>query len=367
MNKIFKEILPNDPYQREKKELESYEKGSKDFYRILKGNLDQNDNFTELQLEALVELINIFTKEISLFEQNISKNFKAKESFKTIFLTKNKFYERILQRYSKYLSVLCFGKLKNITYINFKTLSNELKDGLSEIIDVIEKDVPKYDLLFSELDSLQNQNKKFEVYLGRDGIYAYEARRAGDIAQRRKLKVEDFSHREVIKIKPKYINYNTFIKDNYSEMDREKYLTSNEILHDQDLIIFDTGFTGSIPEQILKTLGFKDPDLNHRIKILGTNFFKNNENIDLNEIDIENMERIQSRLVKGLKPNYQNYLHVDIIEERPKKVMTATGIFEDKNGKLKPAENPYFNKIFFQYELIELTIRQYYYNREFYK
>ncbi len=72
------------------------------------------------------------------------------------------------------------------------------------------------------------------------------------------------------------------------------------------------------------------------------------------------------RMVKGLLPNLENYLHVDVIEERPKKVMTASGIFEDVDGKLKPVENPYFNKFFFQYELIELAIRQYFYNKEYF-
>lgn len=364
MNTNKMEILKSNPYQNDQEELSFYRKRAGEFNRIIQGDLKYTDNFSELQLEALIEITNIFTNEIKYFEECIETTPRVKKAFETIFQSKNKFYQGILKRYSTYISIICFGKIENIVYINFKTLGNEFRKGLQEVLDVVEKDIPKYELLFAELDSLQNQNKKFEVYLGRDGIYAFEGRRASDISRRRRITSKEFAERQKIKISPKYINFNTLIKEYYSEEDRKSYLESNDILPSHDLVIFDTGFTGSIPEQILKTLEFKDPDINNRIKILGTNYFTNNENIDLNEIGLEKMQRIQSRLVKGIKANYQSYLHVDIIEERPKKDMTASGIYQDDNGKLRPAEKPYFNVLFFHYELIELVIRQYFFNKK---
>jgi len=365
MNKKLKEISQINPYQNEQDEVALYRKKSSDFYRILQGDLKHSDGFSEVQLEALIELVEIFTKEISYFEEIIKTTPRVKKSFEIIFKTKNKFYQGILKRYSFYLSLICFGKIENITYVNFKTLGNELRKGLQEILDVVEKDIPKYNLLFDDLNSLRNKNKKFEIYLGRDGIYAYEGRRAADIANRRKIKRKsEYSKREEIKINPKYLNFNSVIKEYYSEEDRKKYLESNGISSDQDLIIFDTGFRGNIPEQILKTLGFKDSEIDKRIKILGTDLYNNNLNLNLNQIGLEKMERIQSRLVKGIKPSYLSYLHVDIIEERPKKEMTAAGIFVDDKGILKPIEKPHLNELFFYYELIELVIRQYYFNKD---
>ena len=357
------EILSKNPYEREKEDLEKYERNSREFYRIFKGDIGLQDNFTEIQLEIIFELINIFQSQIKYLENEIKKHPRSRKRFEVLFLTKEKYYERILNRFSKYISLLCYGDFKNLEGINLKNLQNCFKKGINEVIEVIENDVTKYDLLFSELDDYQNDSKKIEIYLGRDGIYAYEARRALDIARRKKLIGERVKRRKIVEIHPKYINYNTFIKDSYSEEDRKKYLESNGILSEQDMIIFDTGFTGSIPEQILKTLGFKNPDLEHRIKILGT-YYTNKQNENESP---EKIERIQKRLVKGILANEESYRHVDIIEERPKNVMTANGIFEDQNGKLKPIENPYFNEFYFQYGLIELTLRQYYFNREYFK
>jgi len=361
------EIFNKNPHEAEINEIHEYEKSSKEFFRILSGNLEKEDNFTELQLETIFEIINLFNQQILRFEREVANNPRAKQSFEIILHNKQKFYERILHRFAKYLSLICYGKLKNIVYINLKTLYNELKEAFDIMTDVVEKDIPKYNILFDDLNSLPNKNKKFEVYLGRDGIYAYEARRATDVAKRRELRGDDKNKREEIKINPKYINFNTLIKEHYSEEDRKRYLENNGIYPEQDLVIFDTGFTGSIPEQILKTLGFQDPDIDHRIKILGTHYYTNNQNLNINNVNPDLVEKIQSRLAKGLKPTYANYLHVDIIEERPKNTMSATGIYEDSNGKLKPAEKPYFDKAYFQYSLIELVIRQYYFNREIYQ
>jgi len=373
MNFRKQEILKSDPYEREKSELEMYESNSHLFYKALSqgtnlelGSFDLN----EIQVEVLKEIFILFQREIKEFEREIKENPKAVEKFNIIFLSKEKFYQRVLQRFSKYLSIITYGDIRQVPNLNIKMLKNFLKKGFKEMIEVAVDDIPKYELLFNELDDLSSSNKKTELYIGRDGIYAYEARRAIDVAKRRKLTGDKIKRRKALEIHPKYINYNSTIKENFKEEDRRRYLQDNGVYPEDDLIIFDTGYRGSIPEQILKTLGRKDyDDIQSRVKILGTDFYEGNEDVDLaaSPEEYEKALKYRSRIIKGIKNNLANYEHVGRIEERGKKYMTATGIFEDKNGKLKPAENPFFNEYFFEYELIELVIRQYFYNREFYK
>lgn len=369
--KLSQDKLPihsKDPYESPKKNLEFYEYMAQDFYKTLRGNIFENSNLSELEKEYLSEIISMFLSEIKNFEKSVLLNNKSKEKFEIIFLTKERFFEKILQKFSKYLSIVCFGDLKNITNLNVNNLRNVLKRALLETIFVVDSDIPLYELLFKELDEIRDSEKKCEVYIGRDGIYAFEGRRSLDVARRRKLNKENKQNRKLIDIHPKYINYNSLIKDNFSDETKRKFIEDAGIKTSDDPIIFDTGFRGSIPEQILKILGFTGEDLEKRIKILATDYHINSNSeisLDSQETILEK-EKIRNRLVRGIKNNYSNYQLVSTIEERAKKYMTASGIFEDQNGKLKPAQNPYLNDLFFEYELIELTIRQYFFNKEYF-
>ena len=64
-----------------------------------------------------------------------------------------------------------------------ENLEGILQEGLRRFIKIYEVDVPLYDKLYEEFDNLRETGQyPLEVYLGRDGIYAWLGRRAQDVA-----------------------------------------------------------------------------------------------------------------------------------------------------------------------------------------
>ncbi len=350
-NNSLPKIQNENPFKKEVQKAEEAKNEAYQFYLLIKDPENEINKF-------LID-------EIEMFEKKIKESPALKKRCEILFLTKEKYYEKITQRLARYLSLECAGNPKNIENLNLKRLKSVIRMGLQEIISVIENDLPLYDKLFSELDSIRQTDKKVELYIGRDGIYAYEGRRAIDTARRRKKTKEEKAQRKLLEIHPKYINYNSFIKMNFDEETRIKYLQDQGINSSQDLIIFDTGYRGSIPEQILRSMGFSKEEIEKRIKILGTDFYKNF--LGLYEENIEEKNKIRNRMVRGIPYSLENYNLVSNIEERPKRHMTSSGLYINEQGKLTAIESPILNEVSFHYDLIELTIRQYYFNREYFK
>jgi hypothetical protein len=344
-------IQNENPFSKEIQKLEESKSGAYLFYSLI----TESDN----------EINKLLLDEIVKFEEKLLKPVAIKKRSEVLFLTKEKYYQKLTLRLAKYLSLECADDPKNLDNLNLKKLKNVINMGFREIFSVLENDIPLYDKLFTELDSIRETDKKVELYIGRDGIYAYEGRRAIDIARRKKKTKEEKAQRKLIEIHPKYINYNSFIKNNFDEETKIKYLQDQGVDSSKDLIIFDTGYRGSIPEQILRSIGFSQEEIEKRIKILGTDFYKNYESNY--EEDLEEKTKIRNRLVKEIPYDLENYNKVARIEERPKRFMTSTGLYFNKKGKLTPIEAPFLNEISFHYDLIELTIRQYYFNREYFE
>ena len=344
-------IQNENPFSKEIQKLEESKSGAYLFYSLI----TESDN----------EINKLLLDEIVKFEEKLLKPVAIKKRSEVLFQTKEKYYQKLTLRLAKYLSLECADDPKNLDNLNLKKLKNVVNMGFREIFSVLENDIPLYDKLFTELDSIRETDKKVELYIGRDGIYAYEGRRAIDIARRKKKTKEEKAQRKLIEIHPKYINYNSFIKNNFDEETKIKYLQDQGVDSSKDLIIFDTGYRGSIPEQILRSIGFSQEEIEKRIKILGTDFYKNYESNY--EEDLEEKTKIRNRLVKEIPYDLENYNKVARIEERPKRFMTSTGLYFNKKGKLTPIEAPFLNEISFHYDLIELTIRQYYFNREYFE
>jgi hypothetical protein len=344
-------IQNENPFSKEIQKLEESKSGAYLFYSLI----TESDN----------EINKLLLDEIVKFEEKLLKPVAIKKRSEVLFQTKEKYYQKLTLRLAKYLSLECADDPKNLDNLNLKKLKNVINMGFREIFSVFENDIPLYDKLFTELDSIRETDKKVELYIGRDGIYAYEGRRAIDIARRKKKTKEEKAQRKLIEIHPKYINYNSFIKNNFDEETKIKYLQDQGVDSSKDLIIFDTGYRGSIPEQILRSIGFSQEEIEKRIKILGTDFYKNYESNY--EEDLEEKTKIRNRLVKEIPYDLENYNKVARIEERPKRFMTSTGLYFNKKGKLTPIEAPFLNEISFHYDLIELTIRQYYFNREYFE
>ena len=102
-----------------------------------------------------------------------------------------------------------------------------------------------------------------------------------------------------------------------------------------------------------------------RIKILGTDFYINS-NAGYEE-NLKEKNKIRKRVVRGIPNSIENYNKVSNIEERPKRHLTSSGLYINEQGKLTAIEAPYLNELSFHYDLIELTIRQYYFNREYFQ
>lgn len=350
-NNSLPKIQSETPFKKEIQKAEEAKNEAYHFYLLIKN--PEN------------EINKILTDEIEIFEKKIKESPALKKRCEILFLTKERYYEKIRQRLARYLSLECVCDPKNLDNLNFKRLKSVIGMGLQEIISVIENDLPLYDKLFSELDSIRETDKKVELYIGRDGIYAYEGRRAIDTARRRKKTKEEKAQRKLLEIHPKYINYNSFIKKNFDEETRVRYLQDQGVDSSQDLIIFDTGYRGSIPEQILRSIGFSQEEIEKRIKILGTDFYINS-NAGYEE-NLKEKNKIRKRVVRGIPNSIENYNKVSNIEERPKRHLTSSGLYINEQGKLTAIEAPLLNEVSFHYDLIELTIRQYYFNREYFQ
>ena len=108
-------------------------------------------------------------------------------------------------------------------------LDRILAEGFRRYIKIHEVDVPLYDKLYEEFDTLRETGRSpLEVYLGRDGIYAYIGRHAQDVARRRKLGLEGRKKLkemgEVVEIHPQYTVYPRYFRDNINQETKRQFL-----------------------------------------------------------------------------------------------------------------------------------------------
>lgn len=161
--------------------------------------------------------------------------------------------------------------------------------------DVYATDIPLYEKMLADFDRMrQNNPDMLEVYLARDGVFAYYGRRAQaavrrgllDPATRREMRESG----EVTAYIPKYKNLlinrrmigihddeRVYFDDNFSLEQQQKadatiarYL-KQEGLEGEDVHFFDTGFDGSIPETIMEALGYTPEEINQRIHMVSAN------------------------------------------------------------------------------------------------
>lgn len=154
-----------------------------------------------------------------------------------------------------------------------KILDTVLAEGFKKYIKVHEIDIPLYDKLYEEFDNLRETGRyPLEVYLGRDGIYAWVGRRAQDISRRRKLGLEgrrQLKERgEIVEINPQYTVYPRYFRDNLNYETKREFLEQEGISPEADPLFYDTGYTGTIPEQIMRVMDFSDEDIEKRIRLL---------------------------------------------------------------------------------------------------
>lgn len=228
-------------------------------------------------------------------------------------------------------------------------LDRILAEGFSRYIKIHEIDIPLYDKLYEEFDTLRETGRSpLEVYLGRDGIYAYIGRHSQDVARRKKLGLEGRKKLkemgEVIEIRPQYTVYPRYFRDNIDYETKRQFLKQEGISPDADPLFYDTGYTGTIPEQIMRLMDFSGADIEKRIRLLSAPSVH--------------------RRVKGIPENARSEI-IEYIEHNAKTEETAEGlIIDEKTGKIRHIAKPTNPEEQFYFMMVKQAIARHYWLQE---
>ncbi len=219
-------------------------------------------------------------------------------------------------------------------YIDNSNIETAITKSLEQIYQY---HIKYYVQIFTELDErlIKNPNSQ-EVYLGRDAMFMYQARKAQFIAQ-------GLPTNNLV-----YINYPTnFIgyRTSLTKTDKLTYLKDNNIINIDNVVFIDTGVSGSIPQDIMSNLfNIKDADyINDRILLIKS--------------------KVAGRRGKYITDNASIYS----TESSPKPEHTALGLYKHKSGKIKTyAMQKDVTKIL-QYDLLRHVIMRHFYLDGLYK
>jgi|GEM_PF-1182304 len=230
-----------------------------------------------------------------------------------------------------------------------KIIDTVLAEGFKKYIKVHEIDIPLYDKLYEEFDNLRETGRyPLEVYLGRDGIYAWVGRRAQDVSRRRKLGLEgrrQLKERgEIVEINPQYTVYPRYFRDNLNYETKREFLEQEGISPEADPLFYDTGYIGTIPEQIMRLMDFSDEDIEKRIRLLSA--------------------PSSHRRVKGIAENARGEI-IEYIEHNSKTENTAVGLIKDETtGRIRHIAEPTSPQEQFNYMMVKQAISRHYWLQE---
>lgn len=240
--------------------------------------------------------------------------------------------------------------LSGLEKVDVRALNLEqiLRNAFEKFIKIYEIDIPLYDKLYEEFDSYrENGRVPMEVYLGRDGVYAWIGRRAQDAARRRKLGLMGRSGLEekgrVVEIKPRYIVYPRFFRDSVDPDVKRAYLEQQQVSQASDPVFYDTGYTGTIPEQIMEIMGFPTAEIEERIRLLSA--------------------PTDARRVRGIEANARAEI-IDHIESNAKAEHSAEGLIRDKSGKIRHIARPTDPTDQLYFHMIKEAITRHYWLKE---
>lgn len=227
-------------------------------------------------------------------------------------------------------------------------LSNwDLRSATQAFENVLE-DTVYYDKLFLEWDAKRVSQRDFqEVFIGRDGVYAYVGRRAQILARRRRSGLQRLDQQMDDLDLPTYLIYP---RDFIYDLDREAktvYLQQN-IKNPESAYYFDTGYHGTVPENIMSTLGVPCEQSSKRIRLLSSTTEK-------------------QRTVVGLGDNIDKRHAVECIEGSAKDENMASGVWIHKNGdneELMPYANPKSAYERLAFRMMQLALHRHYYSKE---
>ena len=224
-------------------------------------------------------------------------------------------------------------------------LPEALERAAKAFNQVLRVDTKYYDKLFAEWDAKRIGEKEFqEVFLGRDGVYAYVARRAQLYARRRRLGMSSHAAGGSLMEFPTYLVYPRGFRDELDDVVKDEYLHPR-IQNPDAAHYYDTGFTGTIPEDIMRVLGVSESDRDNQIRLLSAS------------------DRPRTVLgLKGDKPERDQI--VNTIEHHVKDEESAEGLYRTEDGRLEPYSRPTEPDERLAFRMTQLALSRHYYTRE---
>ena len=224
-------------------------------------------------------------------------------------------------------------------------LPEALERAAEAFNQVLKVDTKYYDRLFAEWDAKRIGEREFqEVFLGRDGVYAYVARRAQLYARRRRLGMSSHAAGGSLMEFPTYLVYPRGFRDELDDVVKDEYLHPR-IQNPDAAYYYDTGFTGTIPEDIMRVLGVSESDRDSRIRLLSAS------------------DRPRTVLgLKGDKPEIDQI--VNTIEYHVKDEESAEGLYRTEDGRLEPYSRPTNPDERLAFRMTQLALSRHYYTRE---
>ena len=224
-------------------------------------------------------------------------------------------------------------------------LPEALERAAKAFNQVLRVDTKYYDKLFAEWDAKRIGEREFqEVFLGRDGVYAYVARRAQLYARRRRLGMSSHAAGGSLMEFPTYLVYPRGFRDELDDVVKDEYLHPR-IQNPDAAHYYDTGFTGTIPEDIMRVLGVSESDRDNQIRLLSAS------------------DRPRTVLgLKGDKPERDQI--VNTIEHHVKDEESAEGLYRTEDGRLEPYSRPTEPDERLAFRMTQLALSRHYYTRE---
>lgn len=262
-------------------------------------------------------------------------------------------FEVAIRLTARYIATLAQGKAGNLQEVldsEIDNLYSVLRSALEEYKQVYTVDIPMYDKLYRKLDSERDSGRELtEVFLGRDGIYSYAGRRAQDIARRRRMgltaRLEARRNGGLLEIKPQYVVFPRHFRDNLDYQLKKELLQQRGFNSARDIVFTDTGYTGSIPEQILRLMGYSYKEIDQHILLITSSR--------------------QQRQLEGIAP-YNRDDVIYKIEHRAKAEKQATGLIRDEQGRLHHVAKPTTADEQLIYAFVEQALIRHYWIAESY-
>ncbi len=266
----------------------------------------------------------------------------------------------------------------------YKDLPELFQQIFETIITAYEVHIPLYDKAFEEFDGLKKLGDVVEIYLGRDGIYAYIGRRAQRAVRekfhkklsstnlisklKRKESIEKKENLDDVffiskhRIDARYLVFPTLFLQLFAKQDYEKikeYLEFHNILpsskqefEQKRFIFFDTGYAGSVPAWLIR-------------------FFSRHfgfELITLDDIDKDIFllyADSKFRQISGLGDDI-DFVKVEEIEIGPLYVQDIEGLYKDpSSGKFViPFGKPVDPIIYLEFSIIKQILVRHYFIKE---